>query len=64
MCFGAESDFTAWHALCRATGIGDPLPRTCEQREEVRARHGRLNAFLLTQSTDYMENVCQYCRSG
>jgi hypothetical protein len=34
MWYGAEDDLTAWHALCRAIGI-DPLPRTCEQCEEV-----------------------------
>jgi len=28
---GAEDNITACHALCRAIGIGDPLPVTCEQ---------------------------------
>ena len=32
--YGAENDMAAWHALCRAIGV-KPLPRTCEQCEEV-----------------------------
>jgi hypothetical protein len=32
--YGAENDITAWHALCRAIDV-EPLPRTCEQCEEV-----------------------------
>ena len=32
--YGAEDDMAAWHALCRAIGV-KPLPRTCEQCEEV-----------------------------
>jgi hypothetical protein len=36
MWYGAENDLTAWHALCRAIGV-EPLPKTCEQCEEVRA---------------------------
>jgi hypothetical protein len=34
MWYGAEDDLTAWHALCRAIGVG-PLPATCEQCEKV-----------------------------
>ena len=41
MWYGAENDLTAWHALCRAIGV-EPLPQTCEQCEEVRARCTRL----------------------
>jgi hypothetical protein len=39
--YGAEDDLTAWHALCRAISV-EPLPQTCEQCEEVRARYTRL----------------------
>ena len=34
MWFGAEDDLAAWHALCRAIGV-KPLPRKCEQCEQV-----------------------------
>jgi hypothetical protein len=34
MWYGAEDDLTACHALCRAIGV-KPLPKTCEQCEEV-----------------------------
>ncbi|KFY74523.1 hypothetical protein V499_05456 [Pseudogymnoascus sp. VKM F-103] len=34
MWYGAESDLTAWHALCRAIGV-KPLPKTCEQCEQA-----------------------------
>jgi uncharacterized protein YlaI len=38
----------ALHALCRAIGI-DPLPKTCEQCEEVRDRATKFGRFMLTQ---------------
>ena len=34
MWYGSEDALTAWHALCRAIGV-EPLPKTCEQCEEV-----------------------------
>ena len=34
MWYGAENNLAAWQALCRAMGV-EPLPRTCEQCEEV-----------------------------
>ncbi len=46
--YGAENDLTAWHALCRAIGI-DPLPKTCEQCEEVGDRVTKFDRFMLTQ---------------
>jgi uncharacterized protein YlaI len=46
--YGAENDLTAWHALCRAIGI-DPLPKTCEQCEEVGDRVTKFDRFMLTR---------------
>jgi hypothetical protein len=60
MWFGAESDLTAWHSLCHAIGI-DPLPRTCEQCEEVRRCHARLSIRILTHSIGCTKDTCQYC---
>jgi hypothetical protein len=60
MWYGAEDDLTAWHALCRAIGI-DPLPQTCEQSEEVRARHAKLSKLILTQRIGCTKDTCQYC---
>jgi len=37
MWYGAESDLTAWHALCHVIGV-EPLPKTCEQCENVGER--------------------------
>jgi uncharacterized protein YlaI len=47
MWYGAENDLTAWHALCRAIGV-EPLPRTCEQCEEVGDRVTKFGRFMLT----------------
>ena len=46
--YGVENDLTAWHALCRAIGI-DPLPKTCEQCEEVGDHATKFGRFMLTQ---------------
>lgn len=46
--YGAENDLTAWHALCRAIGV-DPLPKTCEQCEEVGDRATKFGRFILTR---------------
>jgi hypothetical protein len=45
MWYGAENDLTAWHALCRAIGI-EPLPKTCEQCEEVGDRVTKVDRFM------------------
>ena len=47
MLYGAEDGLTAWHALCHAIGI-EPLLRTCEQYEGVRARYTTLSNLMLT----------------
>jgi hypothetical protein len=44
MWYGAENDLTAWHALCRAIGV-EPLPKTCEQCEEVGDRVTKFGRF-------------------
>jgi hypothetical protein len=48
MWYGAENDLTAWHALCRAIGV-KPLPKTCEQCEEVGGRVTKFGRFMLTR---------------
>jgi uncharacterized protein YlaI len=48
MWYGAENDLTAWHALCRAIGV-EPLPKTCEQCEEVGDRATKFGRFMLTR---------------
>jgi hypothetical protein len=48
MWYGAENDLTAWHALCRAIGV-EPLPKTCEQCEEVGDRAAKFGRFMLTR---------------
>jgi uncharacterized protein YlaI len=46
MWYGAENDLIAWHALCRAIGI-KPLPKTCEQCEEVGNRVTKFGRLML-----------------
>jgi hypothetical protein len=48
MWYGAENDLTAWHVLCRAIGV-EPLPKTCEQCEEVGDRVMKFGRFMLTR---------------
>ncbi len=60
MWYGAEDDLTAWHALCRAIGIG-PLPQTCEQCEKVRHRKSKLSVVMLTENIDCTKHARQYC---
>jgi uncharacterized protein YlaI len=48
MWYGAENNLTAWHALCRAIGV-EPLPKTCEQCEEVGDRVTKFGRFMLTR---------------
>ena len=48
MWYGTENDLTAWHALCRAIGV-KPLPKTCEQCEEVGDCATKFSRFMLTQ---------------
>jgi hypothetical protein len=47
MWYGVENDLTAWYALCRAIGV-EPLPKTCEQCEEVGDRVTKFGRFILT----------------
>ncbi|KAF3064187.1 Zinc finger and BTB domain-containing protein 24 [Daldinia childiae] len=46
--YGAEDDLNAWHALCRPIGI-EPLPKTCEQCEEVGDLATKIGGFMLTR---------------
>jgi uncharacterized protein YlaI len=62
MWYGAEDSLTAWHALCRAIGI-EPLPKTCEECEEVRGRASRSGRFILTRVTGCKKDTRQYRRS-
>ena len=48
MWYGAENDLTAWHALCRAIGV-KPLPKTCEQCEQVGDHATKFGRFMLTR---------------
>jgi hypothetical protein len=54
--YGAENDLTAWHALCRAIGV-EPLPKTCEQCEEVGDRALKLRRSILTRVTGCEKNT-------
>jgi hypothetical protein len=55
--YGAENDLTAWHALCRAIGV-DPLPKTCEQCEEVGNRTTEFGRFILMRVTGCTKDTC------
>jgi hypothetical protein len=44
--YGAENDLNAWHALCRPIGV-EPLPKTCEQCEEVGDLVTKIGGFTL-----------------
>ncbi|KAK7428819.1 hypothetical protein QQZ08_004589 [Neonectria magnoliae] len=55
--YGEEHDLTAWHALCRAIGI-EPLPKTCEQCEEVvRRTHVNIVDLIEWGRSDRSERV-------
>ena len=59
MWYGAENDLTAWHALCRAIGV-EPLPKTCEQCEEVGDRATKFGRFMLTRIIGCTKDTRQY----
>ncbi|KFZ17691.1 hypothetical protein V501_01607 [Pseudogymnoascus sp. VKM F-4519 (FW-2642)] len=60
MWYGAESDLTAWHALCRAIGL-EPLPKTCDQCEQaVRKTHVIVDLIEWGRS-DTEERVRTFC---
>ncbi len=48
MWYSAEDNLTAWHALCRAISF-EPLPKTCEQYEEVGDRTTKFGRFMQTR---------------
>jgi hypothetical protein len=54
--YGAENDLTAWHALCRVIGV-EPLPKTCEQCEEVGDRVTKFGRFMLTRVIGYTKDI-------
>jgi hypothetical protein len=54
-----REDLTAWHALCRAIGV-EPLPKTCEQCEEVGDRVTKFGRFMLTPVIGCTKDTCQY----
>jgi ribosomal protein S26 len=60
MWYGEENSLAAWHALCRAIGV-EPLPKTCEQCEEVRSRCMKLWRLVLILVTGCTKDACQYC---
>jgi hypothetical protein len=59
MWYGVENDLTTWHVLCRVIGV-KPLPKTCEQCEEVGDRVTKFGRLMLTRIVGYTKDTCQY----
>ena len=59
MWYGAENDLAAWHAVCRAIGV-EPLPKSCEQCEEVGDRVTNFGRFMLTRIISCTKDTRQY----
>jgi len=59
MRYSVENDLTMWYALCHVIGV-EPLPKTCEQCEEVGDGVTKLGRFMLTRIIGCTKDTRQY----